>query len=248
MFDPCLVLRFGGGSRGRGSFGSLGATVPWNDSPRARGGPWAPPPRLDVSIHCSSLSPCECFVGDVLCLVEWPFKFCPLYGFSVISPFFFCQLHCFCNVAVLLFSSCLSFSQALGKPKPPLGFGVPLVLLPATAINRTYTTFIFTHQACLGFVVVVDRAPFFSLSLSLSLFFLERQRPGRARSHPQLYVLDVVVAVFCTPCRSRSLFLFISPRFAGPPFLFGVFRGAASDPCFSFSLDSSEAVFGTTAS
>ena len=64
-----LGFAFGSSSGGGGSFGSLGATDPWNDSPRARGGPWAPPPRFDVSIHCSSLSPYACAMGDVFCLV-----------------------------------------------------------------------------------------------------------------------------------------------------------------------------------
>ena len=40
-------------------------------------------------------------------------------------PLFFCQLHCFCDVAALLFSSCLSFSQALGNPNPLWGLGFP---------------------------------------------------------------------------------------------------------------------------
>ena len=39
------VLRFGGGSLSGGVLRPLGAQVPWNDSSRERGGPWAPPPR-----------------------------------------------------------------------------------------------------------------------------------------------------------------------------------------------------------
>ena len=171
VFDPYLVLRFGGGSRGGGSFGSLGATDPWNDSPKARGGPWAPPPRFDVSIHCSSLSPYACAMGDVFCLVDWPFKFCPLFENTCFSPLFLCRLHCFCVVAALCFFIFLSFSQALGKPKPLLGvWGSPSVA-PATTMNRTYTIFLdFANQVPLGFVVlvVVDRALFFFLSLSLA--------------------------------------------------------------------------------
>ena len=40
----CQVLHLGGGSRGGGFFGTLGATVPLDDSSRMQGGPWAPPP------------------------------------------------------------------------------------------------------------------------------------------------------------------------------------------------------------
>ena len=37
-------MLFEGGSRSGGCFGTFGATVPQNDSLKARGGPWAPPP------------------------------------------------------------------------------------------------------------------------------------------------------------------------------------------------------------
>ena len=45
------VLRFGGGSLSGGVLGPLGAQVPWNDSSRVRGGPWAPPPRVENSLQ-----------------------------------------------------------------------------------------------------------------------------------------------------------------------------------------------------
>ena len=39
----------GGGSRSGGVLVPLGTAVPWGDSPRVQGGPWAPPPCGDES-------------------------------------------------------------------------------------------------------------------------------------------------------------------------------------------------------
>ena len=39
----------GGGSRSGGVLVPLGTAVPWGDSPRVQGGPWAPPPCGDKS-------------------------------------------------------------------------------------------------------------------------------------------------------------------------------------------------------
>ena len=46
------VIRFcatRGGSRSGGVLVPLGTAVPWGDSPRVQGGPWAPPPCCDKS-------------------------------------------------------------------------------------------------------------------------------------------------------------------------------------------------------
>ena len=53
-FGDGLML-FGGGSRSGGCFGTLGATVPQDDSLKARGGPWAPPPLVSSSEFCFAI-------------------------------------------------------------------------------------------------------------------------------------------------------------------------------------------------
>ena len=65
------------------------------------------------------------------CLVFKPFRPRPVFGFCM-CPSFLCLV---CFVAAV-FSLVFSFSQALGKPKPPLGFGIPLVtLLPGRGLR-----------------------------------------------------------------------------------------------------------------
>ena len=59
-----------------------------------------------------------------------PFKTCPLFALVFVVLFFFLSLSLLlwgCSSAT--FSPCLFLSQARGKPKPFLGFGVPLVFL-----------------------------------------------------------------------------------------------------------------------
>ena len=49
LYSLCVRYCISGGSRGGGLFGTLGATVPLDDSSRVQGGPWAPPPCNDHS-------------------------------------------------------------------------------------------------------------------------------------------------------------------------------------------------------
>ena len=137
---------------------------------RRRGGPWAPPPRSvqipgDVdgssvysSVVVSVLSSADCLA--FFCLWGWalvwffmPFKPRPVLGFCL-CPSFLCLI---CFVAAV-FSLVFSFSQALGKPKPPLGgLGFPLCFFVQNAFAhfdpysdlRTYT--MATPRACLFF-------------------------------------------------------------------------------------------------
>ena len=126
VFDPYFVLLFGGGSRGGGSFGSFGATVPWNDSPRARGGPWAPPPRFDVSLHCSSLNP-VCMCRGRRTLSGWlALQVLPFVWITCLSPLSFCRFHCFCVVAALCFFIFSLFLSGAGETQAPSwGLGFP---------------------------------------------------------------------------------------------------------------------------
>ena len=71
-------------------------------------------------------------LGLVSCLVLKPFKPRPLFGFCM-CPSFLCLV---CFVAAV-FSLVFSFSQALGKPKPPSGgLGFPLCSLLAAHALR----------------------------------------------------------------------------------------------------------------
>ena len=125
-------------------------------------------------------------------------------------PFFFCQLHCFCDVAALVFSSCLSFFQALGKPKPsfrrwgnpnPLSVsGFPNVFPGHGDQPHLHHLLHFTHQACFGFlVVVVDRAPGLSLSL------LTRHTHTRACTFLMLLLL-----FFALPAAPDFVFVYLA--------------------------------------
>ena len=58
--DLLSQMLFGGGSRSGGCFGTLGATVPQNDSLKARGGAWAPPPLMSSSESCFAIMSCRC--------------------------------------------------------------------------------------------------------------------------------------------------------------------------------------------
>ena len=137
---------------------------------RRRGGPWAPPPRsvqipgdVDGSsvysfVVVSVLSSADCFA--FFCLWGWAL----VWFLSPSSPdpclVFVCVLHfCVwsCFVAAV-FSLVFSFSQALGKPKPPLGgLGFPLCFFVQNTFAhfdpysdlRTYT--MATPRACLFF-------------------------------------------------------------------------------------------------
>ena len=63
-----------------------------------------------------------------------PFRTCPRVRFGVCCPLFL--LFCYGDVRRRRFSLCLSLSQTLGKPKPHLGFGFPLVTLhPGRALR-----------------------------------------------------------------------------------------------------------------
>ena len=96
------------------------------------------------------------------CLVFKPFKPRPVFGFCL-CPSFLCLV---CFVAAV-FSLVFSFSQALGKPKPPLGgLGFPLCFFDLDAIAhfdpysdlRTYT--MATPSICLFFLFAVVVARF----------------------------------------------------------------------------------------
>ena len=63
-----------------------------------------------------------------------PFKTCPLFALMFVSPLFFF----FCLVWSPTTFFFLSLSQALGKPKPRLGFGFPLVF--SSCWTRTSST------------------------------------------------------------------------------------------------------------
>ena len=69
-----------------------------------------------------------------------PFKTSPLFALMLVSPLsFFCCLVCSPTTFFFLsFFFFLSLSQALGKPKPRLGFGFPLVF--SACWTRTSTT------------------------------------------------------------------------------------------------------------
>ena len=72
--------------------------------------------------------------GVVVCLVCEPFKPRPVFGFFVWVPPSFCV---WLVIVDAVFSLFFSFSQALGKPKPPSGgLGFPLCsLLPARGLR-----------------------------------------------------------------------------------------------------------------
>ena len=167
VFDPYVVLRVWGRFRWRGELRFPRCHGPLERPPESAGRPMGPPPRFDVSIHCLSLSPYECAV-----IGPSSFAFCLDY---LSFPPFFLSVSLFLRRRRSLFF-CSLFLSGAGV------WGSPNVA-PATLIIHTYTIFLdFANQVPLGFVVVVDRAQclFFSLSLSLSiyLFLLERQKSG----------------------------------------------------------------------
>ena len=127
-FDGYCATR--GGSRSGGVFGPLGTAVPWSDSPEGQGGPRQCYSCVRFRLFGFSGKLLGYLFG-VLRLWGWdtvglvPFKTCPLLGnlFVVLS---------FSLVVWLILSSSFFFflsslSQVLGKPKPRLGFGFPLV-------------------------------------------------------------------------------------------------------------------------
>ena len=99
------------------------------------------------------------------CLVFKPFRPRPMFGFCM-CPSFLCLV---CFVAAV-FSLVFSFSQALGKPKPPLGFGIPLVtLLPGRGLRlRPVPLHFLLHQ---GLAPHLCFFFFFRRSVAGSVFF-----------------------------------------------------------------------------
>ena len=136
----CGYCAIGGGSRGGGVFGPLGTTVPWGDSPRegrAAHGPLHPAVRIPLGFcrglcqvvfwlfRSLSVLMLKAFVFLRGWCVFWhlePFKTRPVFGFLSVSPLF--SFLWFVRRRRVFFL--LSFSQALGQPKP-FWFGFPLV-------------------------------------------------------------------------------------------------------------------------
>ena len=141
LFSSCAT---GGGSRSGGVLVPLGTAVPWGDSPKVQGGPWAPPPCGDKSSE-TLLVLClvfarffwdGCWVFRLVLLVSGVgmlFGFVALQDLTPVSHDVCCPLFLFLWLfgmfADVVFFLFFSFSQALGKPKSLLGFGIPLVFL-----------------------------------------------------------------------------------------------------------------------
>ena len=169
----------GSGSRSGGVLVPLGTAVPWGDSPRVQGGPWAPPPCGDKSSETLL----------VLYLVFVRFLWMDV-GYSV-----WCFLSLFLSLCLVcssatFFSLSFSLSQALGKPKPRVGFGIPLVtLLPGRGVRlRPVPLHFLLHQGLAPhlcffcFFSFVARLPARCFSRSLSWFWLVSPGVGLGRS------------------------------------------------------------------
>ena len=206
----CGFCATGGGSRGGGVFGPLGTTVPWGDSPR-EGRAAHGPLHLAVRISLGNLvGVCARFVilalQVVVCFIV---KFLFFAGVGVLSGtlspsrpdpclvllsasplLFFVWSVRRRRVLVFFF---FSLSQALGKPKPPLGvWGFPLcffILHTHSAFDPyfvldTYTTA--TPCTCFFFCffVVVARFPVRCLAFRrrrlfvFVLLFFKRESSG----------------------------------------------------------------------
>ena len=131
MWDDACSCATGGGSRNGGVLVPLGSAVPWGDSPKLPGGPWATPPGGDYpfeTLFVWCLFVVRCFLG--LCVVTgvgfMVFGVEMLFG---LVPFKtrFLLAWCLCRRRRSCFFLSLSLSHTLGKPKPRLGFGFRFV-------------------------------------------------------------------------------------------------------------------------
>ena len=142
-----LVLRSRGGSRNGEGFGPSRCYGPRDVSPKERGGPWAPPPRIFAfPLTSCALLLVQFLLGfrvlnryfvsssGKLCDGLLPFKFCPVYGSLVAIPPLF-------SLSSLFFSLLRCW-----ETETPLEFWVSLVFLLMASINRIY--FLVVTLAC----------------------------------------------------------------------------------------------------
>ena len=178
----------GGGSRSGGVLVPLGTAVPWGDSPRVQGGPWAPPPCGDKSSETLLVL----YLVFVRFLWDGCWVFCVVFfvsGVGLLSGFFalkdltlVCPDVCgplslslclVCSSATFFsLSFSLSLSQALGKPKPRVGFGIPLVtLLPGRGLRLRPVPLHFSFTKASPRTCVFFCFFFFRRSVAGSVFF-----------------------------------------------------------------------------
>ena len=162
---------------------------------RRQGGPWAPPPcsvQIPGDVEGSSILFFCCGLGFIIwffvsrfCLWVWylvwslsPSSPDPCLVFVGVPLLFFCLV----GFVGAVFSLLFSFSQVLGKPKPPSGgFGVPLVfLLRGRALRpRSVHLHFLLHQG----------------SRPALFFFLSRRRSRGCFSGVFLVALSVCLVV-----------------------------------------------------